>query len=129
MTSKKTSRKKSSVRPVLRLNKCLKTSHFYSENWGLVRKKPGKCPDLKCELFLVLESLITRTESEVHEFEPRLKSAKKTVSIKRRLKSWNIEYNFKWNQLYLSRVSNLSRGSNSLNSASDRHIEHSVRIC
>ena len=34
------------------------------------------------------------------------------VSIKRRIKSWNIEHEFKefnWNQQYLSRVSNLSR--------------------
>ena len=30
-----------------------------------------------------------------------------------------ITYNFKWNQPYLSRVYNLSRGSNSLNSASE----------
>ena len=44
---------------------------------------------------------------------------KKPVLIERRLKSWNIEYNFKWNQPYLIRVLNLSRGSNSLNSASD----------
>ena len=36
---------------------------------------------------------------------------KKQVLIERRLKSFNIEYNFKWNQPYLS------RGSNSLNSA------------
>ena len=36
----------------------------------------------------------------------------------RRLKSWNIEYNFKWNQPCLSRFSNLSRGLNSLNWAS-----------
>ena len=35
----------------------------------------------------------------------------KPVSIERPLKSWNIEYNFKWNQPYLS------GGSNSLNPA------------
>ena len=29
----------------------------------------------------------------------------------RRLKSWKIEYNFKWNQPYLSRVSNLNPAS------------------
>ena len=41
------------------------------------------------------------------------------VSIeRRRLKSWNIEYNLKWNQPYLGRVLNLSPGSKSLNSAS-----------
>ena len=34
------------------------------------------------------------------------------VLIERRLKSWKIEYNFKWNQPYLS------RGLNSLNSDS-----------
>ena len=38
--------------------------------------------------------------SEFNEFNPRLRQ--KPVSIKRRLKSWNIEYNFKWNQPYLS---------------------------
>ena len=36
----------------------------------------------------------------------------KPVLIERRLKSWKIEHNFKWNQPYLS------RGSNSLNSVS-----------
>ena len=38
----------------------------------------------------------------------------------RRLKSWKILYNFKWNQPYFSRGLNLSRGSNSLNSAFGR---------
>ena len=47
--------------------------------------------------------------SEFNELEPRLKP----VSNERRLKSWNIEYNFKWNQ------PNLSRGPNFLSSASD----------
>ena len=42
----------------------------------------------------------------------------KPVSIERRLKSLNIEYDFKWNQTYLSRSLNLRRGSNSFNSAS-----------
>ena len=32
--------------------------------------------------------------------------------------NWNVEYNFKWNQPYLSRVSNISSGSNCLSSAS-----------
>ena len=41
----------------------------------------------------------------------------KSVSIEHRRKK-NIEYNFKWNHLYLSRVSNSSRDSFSLNSAS-----------
>ena len=36
----------------------------------------------------------------------------------------NIEYNFKWNQPYLSRVSNLSLGSNSLNLASEKTVEY-----
>ena len=49
-------------------------------------------------------------KSEFNEFEPRLKSTKKPVLIKHGLKSLNIEYNFKWNQPYLS------RGLNSLNS-------------
>jgi len=42
----------------------------------------------------------------------------KPVSIERRPKSCKIEYNFKWKQPYLCRVSNLSQSSNSLNSAS-----------
>ena len=52
------------------------------------------------------------TESEFNEFEPPTQNRQRPVSIERRLKSWNIKYNFKWNQPYLSRV------SNSLNSAS-----------
>ena len=39
--------------------------------------------------------------------------------MKRRLKSWNIWYNFKWNQPYLNRGLNLNRRLNSLNSAID----------
>ena len=35
--------------------------------------------------------------SEFNEFELRLKSAKKPVSIERRIKSLKIEDNFKWN--------------------------------
>ena len=50
---------------------------------------------------------------EFKEFEPRFKSAKT------RLKSWNIWYNFKWNQPYLSRGLNLNRRSNSFDSATD----------
>ena len=42
----------------------------------------------------------------------RVAEPPKTVPIEHRLKSRNIEYNFKWNQQCLSRV------SNSLNSAS-----------
>jgi len=51
-----------------------------------------------------------------------------SVSIERWLESWNIEYNFKWNQPYLSRVSKLSRGSNSLNSASGIKCHSLVKI-
>ena len=58
------------------------------------------------------------SESEFNEFKTRLKSPKKPVLTERRLKSWTIEYNFKWNQPYLSRGLNLTRGSNSLNSTS-----------
>ena len=54
---------------------------------------------------------ITTTESEFNKFKPRLKSAQNKFLIER-LKSLNIEYNFKWNQPYLSRA------LNSLNSAS-----------
>ena len=50
---------------------------------------------------------------EFKEFEPRFKSAKT------RVKSWNIWYNFKWNQPYLSRGLNLNRRSNSFDSATD----------
>ena len=56
---------------------------------------------------------------EFKEFEPRFKSAKirqNPVLIQRRLKSWNILYNFKWNQPYLNRGLNLNRRSNYLNS-------------
>ena len=42
------------------------------------------------------------SESEFNELEPRFKSSKNPISIERRLKSWNIEYDFKWNQTYLS---------------------------
>ena len=48
----------------------------------------------------------------------RVSNPPKTGLIERRLKSWKIEYNFKWNQPYLSHSLNLSRGLNSLNSAS-----------
>ena len=54
---------------------------------------------------------------EFKEFEPRFKSAKTRFKFKGRLKSWNIWYNFKLNQPYLSRGLNLNRRSNSLNSA------------
>jgi len=67
-----------------------------------------------------LSIFTVKTEMEFKEFEPRFKSAKirqNPVWIKRRHKSWNIWYNFKWNQPYLSRGLNLNRRSNSLNSA------------
>ena len=75
------------------------------------------------QIFRYIFSLIemayaTSSVSEFNKFEPRLKSAKKPVSIEWRLKSWRNEYDFKWNQPYLSRSLDLSRGSNSLNSAS-----------
>ena len=57
---------------------------------------------------------------EFKEFKPRFKSAKirqNPVKMKRRLKSRNISYHFKWNQAYLNRGLNLNRRSNSLNSA------------
>ena len=52
-------------------------------------------------------------------------NSQKPVLIERRLKSWQISYNFKWNQSYLTPGLNLSRGSNSLNLASVFAI-HSV---
>ena len=57
-------------------------------------------------------------ESRLNEFESRLKSVKSSFYWAPRLKSWNIKYNFRWNQPYLSHVSNLSLGSNSLTLAS-----------
>jgi len=54
-----------------------------------------------------------KPESEFNELKPHLKSLRKPVSIERRLESWNVEYDFKRKQPYLS------RGSNSLISASD----------
>ena len=66
--------------------------------------------------------------SEFNEFKPRLKSARTRFSIERRLKSWNIEYNFKWNQPYLSRRLNLSRGSNYLDLASGEKKARKVNV-
>ena len=60
--------------------------------------------------------LIRKPLFEFNEFEPRLKSAKNRFQLSADL---NLKkYNFKWNQPYLSRGLNLSRCSNSLNSAS-----------
>ena len=59
-----------------------------------------------------------RSVYEFNEFKPWLKSAKKRFKLSAGLNLKKIEYNFKWNQPYLSRGLNLSRGSNSLNSAS-----------
>ena len=72
-------------------------------------------PPVRDSLTKVLSSKV-----EFNDFEPGPKSAKKNSYYwaPRRLKSWNIEYNFKGNQRYFSCDSNLSRGSNSLNSAS-----------
>ena len=66
---------------------------------------------MKGERWWFIEDL-EYTVSEFNEFEPSLKSAKNWFYLSA---SQNIEYNFKWNQPYLSRVLNLSRGSNSLN--------------
>jgi len=52
--------------------------------------------------------------SEFNEFYPRLKFAQTRFQLSAGV---NLEYNFKWNQPCLSRVSNLSRGLNYLNSA------------
>ena len=48
-----------------------------------------------------------RTVSKFNELEPRLKSSKNWFQLKQ---SCNNEYDFKWNELYLSRGLNLSRG-------------------
>ena len=52
--------------------------------------------------------------------------SQKPISIERRLKSWKIEYSFKWNQSNLSFVLNLSRGSNSLNAGSEKTFKGTV---
>ena len=49
-----------------------------------------------------------------------IKSAKNQFQLSAGLNLQKLDYNFKWNQPYLSRGLNLSRGSNSLNSASGR---------
>ena len=54
-------------------------------------------------------------EAKFNEF----KSPKNRFQLSAGLYFKKIEYNFKWNQPYLSPDLNLSRGSNSLNSASD----------
>ena len=52
---------------------------------------------------------IDLSESEFNDFERAASQIlEKLISIERRLKSCNIEYNFKWNQPYLSRISNLA---------------------
>ena len=59
-------------------------------------------------------------KAELKKSKPRRWSAKKPVPIEHRLKSPNTEYNFKWNQPCLNRVSYLRHSSNSFNLASDR---------
>ena len=56
--------------------------------------------------------------SEFNEFKPRLESPKNRFQLSTGLNLKKVEYNFKWNQPYLSRGLNLNRSSNSLNSAS-----------
>ena len=68
-----------------------KKNWFFAANWNFLIPIGNLSPNLK--------------------FEPRFKSSQKPISIERQLKSWNIEYICQWNQPYLSRVSNLSRGS------------------
>ena len=57
---------------------------------------------------------------EFNEFEPRLKSAKNRFQLSADNNLETLNTILSWNQLYLSRGLNLSRGSNSLNSASDQ---------
>ena len=66
--------------------------------------------DDKHLLFLVLKELYW---VRIWWIWPASQIRQKPISIERRLKSWNNKYNFKWNQPYLSCVSNLSPGSNS----------------
>ena len=85
------------------INTILSTNHIYREI-----KKIDLCPNL-----INLSCVLNR---------------QKLVSIERRHKSWNIEYNFKWNQPYLSHVLNLSRRSNSLNSLINTIYIHKPHI-
>ena len=61
--------------------------------------------------------------SGFNEFKPRLKSPKNRFQL---CDGLNLE-KFNWNQPYLSPGLNLSRGSNSLNSASDRTNNPSLK--
>ena len=62
--------------------------------------------------------MLTQSETEFNKLIVPSQIRQKPVSIDRLLKSWKIEYNLRWNQLYLSRGLNLSPGLNSLNSES-----------
>jgi len=68
----------------------------------MIEKPWSRYPAIKPEFPAQIYRCQINSVSEINEFEPRLKSPKKPVSIEPRLKSWNIEYNFKWNQPYLS---------------------------
>ena len=72
---------------------------------------------------MVLVLIFVDPETEFNEFEPRLKSIKNRFQLSVDLNLENIEYNFKWSQPYLSRVSNLSRSFDSLNSASEHFLD------
>ena len=84
------------------------------------------------KLYSIFQDLNRRSiKTGFGRFRPRLKFIKFGHWKHRNLQrnkfleqiSGKIEYNFKWNQPYLSCGLNLSRGSNSLNSASDLNYE------
>ena len=80
---------------------CFVTKKNFDKKYGIYFRSKNLTKDLsfcKNSNFLLHISV-----SELNEFKPRLKSPQKPVIIERRLKSWKIEYNFKWNQPYLSR--------------------------
>ena len=80
----------------------------------------GRLQGTYIRMFCFIIDEITKPKPQtLFSFSISLRPESKPVSIERRLKSWNIEYNFKWNQPYLSRGLILSWGSNTLNSASD----------
>ena len=84
------------------------TDQIYSMAWS----QCGRSKLFKILNIFKFKHLNTKSVSEFNKLKPRLKFPQKPVSIERRLKSWKIVYNFKWNEPYLS------RGSNSLNSVS-----------
>ena len=89
-------------------------------SWGYVKKGPEKLQicmkqeEKPTQIQTTKKSCINLSslEAEFNEFEQRLKSHKNRFQLCAGVKSCKMEYSLKWSQPYLS------RGSNSLNSAS-----------